>query len=77
MSVVTDRWNAEFARTHNLTVHVNSVHKGLRAHACEHEGCDRTFSRKHDLRRHMQSKHTNLGSPRRKDSKGAKKQESD
>lgn len=56
---------------------MNSVHKGLRAHACEHEGCDRTFSRKHDLRRHMQSKHTNLGSPRRKDSKGAKKQESD
>ncbi|KAI0760277.1 hypothetical protein C8Q74DRAFT_215911 [Fomes fomentarius] len=58
--------DASFARTHNLKVHVSSVHKGERPNSCTHPGCDRNFSRKHDLMRHQQSKHTDLGSPRRK-----------
>ena len=55
-----------FARTHNLKVHVDSVHFGIRANACTVPGCNKEFSRKHDLTRHIQSKHTDLGSPRRK-----------
>ncbi|KAI0763077.1 hypothetical protein BD413DRAFT_214759 [Trametes elegans] len=54
------------ARTHNLRVHIHAVHEGGRAHACKHPGCDRSFSRKHDMLRHYQSEHTSLGSPRRK-----------
>ncbi|KAI8976611.1 hypothetical protein BD414DRAFT_539160 [Trametes punicea] len=55
-----------FARSHNLKVHVESVHDGERRFACTVIGCGKAFGRKHDLVRHHQSKHTNLGSPRRK-----------
>ena len=57
---------AVFARSHNLKVHVDSVHCGVRAHVCPEDGCPKSFGRRHDLLRHIQSKHTNLGSPRRK-----------
>ena len=53
-----------FARTHNLKVHVETVHQGKRKFPCHEAGCERSFSRKHDLERHHQSAHTDLGSPR-------------
>ncbi|KAI0631154.1 hypothetical protein C8Q77DRAFT_1159853 [Trametes polyzona] len=53
-----------FARNHNLKVHMATVHQGVRRFACE--SCNEAFGRKHDLARHTQSKHTKLGSPRRK-----------
>ena len=53
-----------FARTHNLKVHVETVHEGKRGYPCHEPGCERSFSRKHDLKRHHQSMHTDLGSPR-------------
>ncbi|KAI0366868.1 hypothetical protein BV20DRAFT_1124002 [Pilatotrama ljubarskyi] len=56
-----------FARSHNLKVHVRSVHDKVRAHACGVAGCRLSFSRRHDLTRHHISKHTDEGSPRRKD----------
>ncbi|KAI0356049.1 hypothetical protein OH77DRAFT_285271 [Trametes cingulata] len=66
-----DECGSAFARRHNLKVHVDSVHGQLRAHACGVPGCGRSFSRRHDLTRHHISKHTDQGSPRRKDkSKG-------
>ncbi|KAI1794384.1 hypothetical protein LXA43DRAFT_883960 [Ganoderma leucocontextum] len=52
------------ARTHNLKVHIDTVHLGKRSHCCKEPGCSRAFSRKHDLTRHHQSAHTTLGSPR-------------
>ncbi|KAI0738935.1 hypothetical protein C8Q80DRAFT_219180 [Daedaleopsis nitida] len=55
-----------FARTHNLNVHIKSVHEGQRTNVCPEDDCSKSFSRKHDLTRHIQSKHTDLGSPRRK-----------
>ncbi|KAH9896476.1 hypothetical protein C8Q73DRAFT_411724 [Cubamyces lactineus] len=58
-----------WARQNNLDTHVKSVHRGERPHACPDGNCERTFSRKHDMRRHFQSEHTTLGSPRRKDVK--------
>ncbi|KAH9941704.1 uncharacterized protein BXZ73DRAFT_41392, partial [Epithele typhae] len=58
------------ARSHNLKVHVESVHKGLRKNRCTEPGCTKSFSRQHDLARHIVSKHTDLGSPRRKDADG-------
>ncbi|KAI0690419.1 hypothetical protein C8T65DRAFT_671679 [Cerioporus squamosus] len=67
----------KFARSHNLRVHIKSVHEGSRAYACMEPNCTRSFSRKHDLIRHIQSKHTNLGSPRRKSPKVAKDADSE
>ncbi|TFK85654.1 hypothetical protein K466DRAFT_587926 [Polyporus arcularius HHB13444] len=65
------------ARKNNLKVHISAVHKGERLNACTHPGCERSFSRKHDLTRHIQSRHTDLGSPRRKSPKVAKDDESE
>ena len=62
-----------FARTHNMSVHISSVHKRERSHLCEHAGCERAFNRRHDLVRHFQSAHTNLGSPRNVKLNGGKK----
>ncbi|PIL23421.1 transcription factor [Ganoderma sinense ZZ0214-1] len=52
------------ARSHNIKIHMDSVHRGLRGHRCDAPGCPRAFSRRHDLLRHRISAHTNLGSPR-------------
>ena len=46
-----------FARTHNLKVHIKSVHFHERSHRCMEPRCTRAFSRKHDLTRHMVSIH--------------------
>ena len=43
------------------------MHLGKRSHVCDEPGCARAFSRKHDLQRHYQSAHTDLGSPRNSD----------
>ena len=59
------------ARTHNLKFHIEDVHQGKRKFPCHEAGCERSFSRKHDLERHHQSAHTDLGSPRNPN--GAKK----
>ena len=52
-----------------MKVHVETVHLGKCEFPCHEAGCERSFSRKHDLkrhhlRRHHQSAHTDLGSPR-------------
>ncbi|KAJ8481915.1 hypothetical protein ONZ51_g5687 [Trametes cubensis] len=64
-----DKCNSRFARSHNLKVHVKSVHENQRSFPCKVPGCEHAFSRKHDLARHFQSKHTDKGSPRRKGNK--------
>ncbi|KAH9899290.1 hypothetical protein C8Q73DRAFT_787187 [Cubamyces lactineus] len=64
-----DKCNSRFARSHNLKVHIKSVHENQRSFPCKVAGCEHAFSRKHDLTRHFQSKHTNKGSPRRKGNK--------
>ncbi|KAI1794386.1 hypothetical protein LXA43DRAFT_1116581 [Ganoderma leucocontextum] len=55
-----------FDRSYNRNVHVQAVHEGRKGYVCPHATCAQAFSRKHDLVRHQQSKHSNLGSPRRK-----------
>ena len=56
-----------FARAYNLKTHIQTHDPNrLKPYACHHKSCGRSFSRKHDLTRHIQSKHTDLGSPRRK-----------
>ncbi|KAL1949166.1 hypothetical protein VTO73DRAFT_10972 [Trametes versicolor] len=55
-----------WARRNNLDTHISSVHKQKRPFVCLAPGCTRAFSRKHDLKRHFQSDHTDQGSPRRK-----------
>ncbi|EIW55120.1 uncharacterized protein TRAVEDRAFT_66465 [Trametes versicolor FP-101664 SS1] len=62
----------DFARSHNLKVHIASVHNKERSFVCEVASCAQAFGRKHDLVRHFQSKHTNLGSPRSKAAASAK-----
>ncbi|KAM5543402.1 hypothetical protein V8D89_002653 [Ganoderma adspersum] len=54
-----------FDRSYNRNKHVASVHEGKKDHVCPHAKCAQAFARKHDLRRHIQSFHTDLGSPRR------------
>ncbi|KAH9855386.1 hypothetical protein C2E23DRAFT_901735 [Lenzites betulinus] len=56
----------DFARRNNLKAHIDSVHEGVRPFACAHGACRDRFARRHDAVRHYQSKHTTLGSPRRK-----------
>ncbi|OJT14301.1 hypothetical protein TRAPUB_9161 [Trametes pubescens] len=63
---------AHFARSHNLKVHIASVHMKERSFVCEVASCAQAFGRKHDLVRHFQSKHTDLGSPRSKAAAAAK-----
>ncbi|OSC97809.1 hypothetical protein PYCCODRAFT_1105316 [Trametes coccinea BRFM310] len=55
-----------FARTHNLKVHIETVHKGARRFVCDVADCQMAFGRRHDLHRHNISKHTDQGSPRKK-----------
>ncbi|KAI9025621.1 A designed zinc finger protein bound To Dna, partial [Hyaloraphidium curvatum] len=40
-----------FTRRFNLHSHQLS-HNGLRPYSCTHPGCDKSFARKHDLKRH-------------------------
>ncbi|EIW65274.1 uncharacterized protein TRAVEDRAFT_42653 [Trametes versicolor FP-101664 SS1] len=63
--VCSDCPGKTWTRLYNLNVHIRNVHKGERPHACPDPECTRRFSRKHDMRRHFQSRHTNMGSPRR------------
>ncbi|KAI0649361.1 hypothetical protein C8Q79DRAFT_508957 [Trametes meyenii] len=58
--VCSSGWSRKF----NLNVHVEAVHENIRAHTCSVSGCSRAFSRKHDMKRHYQSEHTDQGSPR-------------
>ncbi|KAI9067854.1 hypothetical protein FKP32DRAFT_1672722 [Trametes sanguinea] len=58
--------DTSMARKNNLVNHIQSVHEGIKSHGCPHPGCSRFFSRRHDARRHFQSEHTSLGSPRKK-----------
>ncbi|KAM5538434.1 hypothetical protein V8D89_007767 [Ganoderma adspersum] len=55
-----------FKRSHNLKVHISSVHRKERQYRCMALGCEHAFSRNFDLKRHFQSKHTDQGSPRKK-----------
>ncbi|KAI9065333.1 hypothetical protein FKP32DRAFT_1590826 [Trametes sanguinea] len=61
-----------FARTHNLKVHIDTVHKGERPFVCNAADCGMAFGRRHDLYRHNISKHTDQGSPRSKNAKARK-----
>ncbi|OJT07958.1 hypothetical protein TRAPUB_1169 [Trametes pubescens] len=50
------------AREYNLRDHIRTVHLGERPFPCP--DCPEAFKKKHDMQRHHQSWHTNLGSPR-------------
>ncbi|KAI9066377.1 hypothetical protein FKP32DRAFT_1589656 [Trametes sanguinea] len=65
-TLVCPHCGSHWPRSHNLKVHIRSVHEGERPYACLHPDCDRVFSRNHDAKRHFQSEHTTLGSPRKK-----------
>lgn len=54
-----------FARKSNLSDHVKAKHRRERRFICEVSHCARAFGKKHDLRRHFQSEHTDRPSPRR------------
>ena len=54
-----------FDRSYNRNKHVASVHERKKDYACPNDKCAKAFARKHDLSRHIQSFHTDLGSPRR------------
>ncbi|KAI0716653.1 hypothetical protein C8Q76DRAFT_725100 [Earliella scabrosa] len=50
--------DATFSRGRNLVVHTRAVHDPTgRFHACSVEGCNRRYSRRHDLLRRMQRQH--------------------
>ncbi|KAI0763068.1 hypothetical protein BD413DRAFT_616522 [Trametes elegans] len=61
-----DECERVFARKNNLKKHKETVHERRRPFACDVPRCGMQFGRRHDLERHHQSKHTTLGSPRRK-----------
>ncbi|KAI0716682.1 hypothetical protein C8Q76DRAFT_414711 [Earliella scabrosa] len=46
-----------FKKPWNLKVHYQSKHLGLRPHKCLYPCCSKIYSRKHDLKRHMQQVH--------------------
>ena len=47
-----------FARAYNLKTHIQTHDPNrLKPYACHHKSCGRSFSRKHDLTRHMVSIH--------------------
>lgn len=50
------------AREYNLKDHIRTVHLGERPFPCP--DCPEAFKKKHDMQRHHQSFHTDLGSPR-------------
>ena len=54
-----------FDRSYNRNKHIMSVHEGKKEYVCPYAKCATPFARKHDLGRHIQSYHTDLGSPRR------------
>ena len=59
----TDHTNAlGFVRSHNLDVHINSVHQAPRF-TCQADGCPRTYVRKYDLKRHYERKHSGFQAP--------------
>ncbi|KAJ7352270.1 hypothetical protein DFH08DRAFT_643391, partial [Mycena albidolilacea] len=47
-----------FARAYNLKTHMDTHDPNrLKPHVCPHRSCGRSFSRKHDLGRHLNSIH--------------------
>ena len=58
-----------FARAYNLKTHIQTHDPNrLKPYACHHKSCGRSFSRKHDLTRHLISIHRSdnedlVGSP--------------
>ncbi|KDQ20663.1 hypothetical protein BOTBODRAFT_124402, partial [Botryobasidium botryosum FD-172 SS1] len=47
-----------FARAFNLKTHLATHDPNrIKSHVCKHPGCGRSFSRKHDLGRHLVSIH--------------------
>ena len=47
-----------FARAYNLKTHIQTHDPNrLKPYACHHKSCGRSFSRKHDLTRHLISIH--------------------
>lgn len=56
--VVTDVISTAFARAYNLKTHMATHDPNrLKPHVCPHRSCGRSFSRKHDLGRHLISIH--------------------
>ncbi|KAI7830202.1 hypothetical protein BC939DRAFT_392974 [Gamsiella multidivaricata] len=51
-----DGCTKSFTRAFNLRSHLNT-HNGERPHKCPESGCDWDFVRRHDLDRHVKSKH--------------------
>jgi uncharacterized Zn-finger protein len=53
-----DQYIAAFARAYNLKTHMATHDPNrLKPHVCPHVSCGRSFSRKHDLGRHLVSIH--------------------
>ena len=58
ISLWSDMMSAAFARAYNLKTHIQTHDPNrLKPYACHHKSCGRSFSRKHDLTRHMVSIH--------------------
>lgn len=50
--------NKHFARAFNLQTHI-ATHKGIKPFKCPTPSCSKSFSRRHDLSRHLNSLHSN------------------
>ncbi|KAH9818663.1 hypothetical protein DFH28DRAFT_853779, partial [Melampsora americana] len=49
--------NKHFARAFNLQTHI-ATHKGIKPFKCPSPLCQKSFSRRHDLSRHLNSLHS-------------------
>ena len=52
-----DLCNKEFAKNHNLKVHIRNVHEGKKLYRCEK--CEKNYSQNADLKTHIQKIHEN------------------
>src|ERR1700722_12164881 len=70
----TNDYSVAFARAYNLKTHMatHDPHR-LKPHVCPHHTCGRSFSRKHDLGRHLVSIHRDDPLPSTHPSNAAKK----
>lgn len=64
VDLVVHQYLAAFARAYNLKTHIQT-HDPNRAkpYVCHHKSCGRSFSRKHDLTRHLVSIHRSDAMP--------------